>query len=150
MVTAKQARRLKVSIADRPSRLIEVVVYPGEPRKILRVYPEPALAAQPDAHLYHTVLAVEAVSRLRPTAWEIPRHGSLTLPDAYLLFPWGQALLEVDTGHYSPEAVSAKLRAFKTDRLYWAATRVERLAWVQNLARKLRRSVTPLLLPPVE
>ena len=149
MVTARQAKRLRVPLAERPERLIEVVTYPGGPREVFRVYPEAALAAYSDAHLYHMVLAVEAIARLRPTAWSIPHRGGLTIPDAHLLFPWGEALLEVDTGHYSIEAVVAKLRAFRTDRLYWASTRRERLKWVLDLARKLGKPVTPLLVPPV-
>lgn len=118
-------------------------------RKVLTVYAVHEIAELPDHLLYHLLLTSEAVERLRPTAWEIPLHGDTTTPDAYLIFPWGKALLEVDTGHYSPEAVRTKLRTFR-DPLYWATLSPERLAWVFRLSRGLHQDLRPLLLAPPE
>lgn len=118
-------------------------------RLVLHVYAEPQVAELPDHLLYHLLLTSEAVERLRPLAWEIPSHGNTTTPDAYLLFPWGEALLEVDTGHYSPEAVRLKLRLFR-EPLYWATLSPERLTWVSRLAQGLHNDLRPLLLTPPE
>ena len=115
---------------------------------ILAVYPETHLASLADPLFYHLALSAEAVRLLAPLAWEIPDHGSATTPDAYLVFPWGEAVLEVDTGHYSPETVRAKLLAFPPP-LYWATPSPERLSWVQSLACRFRKEITPLLLPPL-
>jgi len=147
-LTKRQAKLLGKSLDGRPERLIEVAPYRLKDRVVLAVYPEPHLASLADPLLYHLVLSAEAVRLLSPLAWEIPGHGSATTPDAYLTFPWGEAVLEVDTGHYSPEAVKAKLLAFPPP-LYWATPSPERLSWVQSLARKLRKEITPLLLPPL-
>ena len=147
-LTRRQARLLKRGLDGRPERLIEVAPYRLKNRVILTVYPEPRLASLADPLLYHLVLSAEAVRLLSPLIWEIPDHGSTTTPDAYLAFPWGEAVLEVDTGHYSPGVVKAKLLAFSPP-LYWATPSPERLSWVQPLARRLRKEITPLLLPPL-
>jgi len=148
VLTKRQARLLGKSLDGRAKRLIEVAPYRLKDRVILAVYSEAHLASLADPLLYHLVLSTEAVRLLSPLAWEIPDHGSTTTPDAYLVFPWGEAVLEVDTGHYSPGAVRAKLLAFSPP-LYWATPSPERLSWVKSLACRFRKEIRPLLLPPL-
>lgn len=127
---------------------IEATVRPGR-RKALSVWVHPEAQGLPTGQLYHLLLAGHAVALLGPEGYTLPLKGSLLTPDGILEFPWGEALLEVDTGHYPKEAVEAKLRAFgKADRLYWASTERERLEAVGKLAHRMfLEGFTPLLLP---
>lgn len=115
---------------------------------MLTVYPEEEVAHLPDHLLYHLLLASQAVILLKPEAWEIPLHGSLYTPDARLLFPWGTAYVEVDTGFYSPQVVRDKMRRFAKEaaQVYWASPSPTRLDWALSLGRKLQTPLTPLLL----
>ncbi|WP_243027848.1 hypothetical protein [Thermus albus] len=153
MVTRKQAKRLSLPLEGRLHRRIEVAAErgKGKNRILLDLYLDPSLEGYPASALYHLVLSVQGVLLLSPTAWEIPLAGGVSIPDAFLLFPWGTAYLEVDTGHYARETVKEKLRLFrKADRVYWASPNRSRLDWAQDLAATYGTPLVPLWLPPLE
>ncbi|RTI01856.1 hypothetical protein CSW29_03480 [Thermus scotoductus] len=147
------ASKHRLPLEGRVSRRIEIAreKAKGGNRVVLDVYPLPPFAELPDTALYHALLATQAVLLLAPSQWEIPLYGDTLTPDAYMVFPWGEAYLEVDTGHYPREVVRDKLRFFtkNADRLFWASPSRSRLLWVQSLAQTLQRPLTPLWLPPV-
>lgn len=151
MVSKLQAQRLRLSLEGRYCRSVEVNGEKGRGKRLqLPLYALPPFHTLPDTALYHAFLAGQGVALLKPQAWEIPLHGGLLIPDAYMVFPWGLGYLEVDTGHYARGVVLEKLRRFsrEADTLYWASPNRSRLSWVEKLAQAWRTPLIPLWLPP--